>query len=155
MEEVKSIFGTKKVLNTFFKMLEDSLSEFDATMLYLGSKWSDEPELRNAYYDIYYKEVKAAKARGVNIRIIGRIIKETETLRDTLKSWGIDIRHLDFGFLRFAIMDNRECIIIISEQYTPDVHFYRGVWTNNKDFVGLFKRYFDDLWNISKPITDM
>lgn len=145
----ESLVGTRKVLDVFFDLLDTSLSSFVMTTSYFGSKWTDDPDLRDDYYHRLEKSLSMATERGALVRVVGTEFPQTIDIVKKIKSLNVQTKRMNHGFLRFAISDRQKVLLLSSERYTQDLYFYRGVFTNIPDFAALFVKHFEELWKFA------
>jgi len=101
-----------------------------------------------AIADFHFEQLKEAKARGTEIRIIAPITSEnTEGARKLVPV--SELRYSEaLGPAGIAIVDQRELMLYerLPDDNSPDVGADVGFWTNSKRFIETMSRAYDAMW---------
>ena len=96
------------------------------------------------------REMQNAIRKGVNVRAIGIINKETRKRALEWKKTGCEIRIWNKKFgdypLRFTVFDSKWARITFGKPEIADSKDYITFWTNSKSLIRMLKREFEVLW---------
>jgi sugar-specific transcriptional regulator TrmB len=100
------------------------------------------------------RQMQKAVKKGVKVKFIGEINKETEKRASEWEKIGCKIRHynkkLGENPLRFSIFDNKEARVTIGKPEIQNPDDYITVWTDSKPLVNMLKNQFMQMWKESK-----
>jgi len=100
------------------------------------------------------RAMKKAVKRGVKVKMIGLIDKNTKDRAEEWKKLGIKIKAYNKKFgenpLRFSIFDNKESRITIGKPEIQNPEEYITIWTSSKPLINILKKQFRDMWKESK-----
>ena len=103
------------------------------------------------YWGKGIREMEKAIKRGVRVKFIGIINKETEKRAKEWKKIGCEIRKYNQKFgenpLRFSIFDNKEVRITIGKPEIPAPENYITIWTTSKPIIAILRKQFLEMWN--------
>jgi HTH-type transcriptional regulator, sugar sensing transcriptional regulator len=101
------------------------------------------PDIESAFKD--------AVKRGIDCRVIGYIDESTVKNAYKYMKMGFKVRHLNHGFIRFAVLDKRFVIFRLGH---PEKGDYSSVWAENSSLANIFTEVFDSIWKeAAKPET--
>ncbi len=96
------------------------------------------------------REMREIIKRGVKVKMIGVINKETKKRAKEWKSIGCKIRVYNTQFgenpLRFTIFDDEQVRITIGKPEIPNPKDYITIWTSSKPLINILKKQFLDMW---------
>jgi len=144
------IDGKARVLDRLFGMIRNARKDVMITMRYWGSKWGDKKLLNEVIFPDLENSIKHALSKGASVRIMGDLESDVYNISKRLYDLGANVRNFQGGYLRFIVIDGRECLFAISEPYTEETHFYHAIWSTNNVLVDFFKDYFESTW----PVCD-
>jgi len=145
-KDIIRIEGKAHVLNMVFNMIRNSKKEVIMTMRYWGSRWGDERLFNEVIFPELEDALSHALSAGASVRIMGDVKSDDFGTSRRLNDMGIEVRNLESGFLRFTVVDEKECLFAVSEPYTETTHFYHAIWSSNEILVKFFKDHFESLW---------
>lgn len=100
------------------------------------------------------RDMQNSVNRGVKIRLIGVVDRETKKRAEEWKKIGCKIKVYNQKFgenpLRFTIFDNNEARITLGKPEIPDTKDYITIWTKSKPLINLLRKQFFDMWKESK-----
>lgn len=100
------------------------------------------------------REIEKTIKRGVDVKFIGVINKETEGRAKEWKKTGAKIKIYNEKFgkypLRYSIFDNKEARITIGKPEIPDPENYVTIWTTSKPLINILRKQFLEMWKESK-----
>jgi sugar-specific transcriptional regulator TrmB len=103
------------------------------------------------------REMQKTVRKGVDVKIIGVVNKETKSRALEWKKTGAKIRAYNKAYgeypLRFTIFDNKEARITIGKPEIPNPENYVTVWTKSKPLIAILRNQFLDMWKNSIPIN--
>jgi len=107
-------------------------------------------EIRNEH-EALREALHYVKKKGINVRLIGKVSKETKRLSEQFNSKGIKTRHLEHGINAFLI-DEKKVLLGISDfgKDKPEYHF--TIWQDNPAMAKLFGSYFNECWQKGKSL---
>jgi len=144
------IDGKARVLDDLFTMIRNARKDVMITMRYWGSKWGDKKLFDEVIFPDLENSIKRALSKGASVRIMGDLESDAYNVSKRLHDIGANVRNFKGGYLRFIIIDGRECLFAISEPYTEETHFYHAIRSSNKVLVDFFTDYFESTW----PVCD-
>jgi len=96
------------------------------------------------------RAMQASIKKGVKVRLIGIINKETEKRAREWKYIGCKIKKYNKKFgenpLRFSILDNKFARITIRKPEIPNPKEYITIWTDSKPLIALLRNQFMQMW---------
>ena len=146
--------GKQRIVDNIVEMINNSENNVIMTMKYWGIKWGSQRIQDHFGFARFEKNVIDAIERGVSVRIIGSVNKETLNNVRKLRECGARLKHMEYGFPRFIIKDDANLLIAISEPYTESLHYYYSIITNNNILIDFFKDYFENIWRESIDVEE-
>jgi len=102
------------------------------------------------------RAMESAVKRGVVVKQIGVVNKETKKRMDEWKKIGVKVRNYNKKFgeypLRFSIFDRKFARITIGKPEVQNSKDYITIWTDSKPLVGMLVNQFLEMWKESKII---
>lgn len=96
------------------------------------------------------REMEKAVKRGVDVKIIAIINKDTEKRAKEWKKTKCKIKKYNLKFgeypLRFTVFDNKEARITIGKPEISDPENYITIWTKSKPLINILRKQFLDMW---------
>ncbi len=133
-------------------MIKSAKGEVNIVIRYWGNMWGDEKLLREVLLPDFEKAVTAAIKSGAEVKILGDINTDSKNVASKLKQLGAEVRNLEGGNVRFAVVDNTSCLFAVSEPYTEVAHYYHAIKSEAKELVEFFADHFEALWPSCKKI---
>ncbi len=101
-------------------------------------------------------EMKKTVKRGVDVKLIGVINKDTKKKAIEWKILGCKVKEYNKKFgenpLRFTIFDNKEARITIGKPEISNPKDYITVWTKSKPIINVLRAQFTTMWKESKSL---
>jgi sugar-specific transcriptional regulator TrmB len=105
------------------------------------------------------REARSAVKRGISMKFIGVINKETKKRAEEWKKTGCKIRVYNEKFgkypLRFTIFDNNEARITVGKPEINDPENYITVWTKSKPLINILRKQFLQMWKECKSFQSL
>ncbi|HLC99005.1 MAG TPA: helix-turn-helix domain-containing protein [Candidatus Nanoarchaeia archaeon] len=92
------------------------------------------------------QSMKKAKDKGVSIRIIAPITKESEKSVKNFKGVA-DVKHSSSLNSRFCVIDEKEIVFMLLDDSKVHPTYDAGVWVNTSFFAKTLQRFFDSEWD--------
>ena len=89
--------------------------------------------------------LKKAKERGVSIRLLSQLKEHDKNLINELKEVA-NVKHADNFSSRFAIVDDKEVLVMLSDDKKIHPDFDSAVWMKTPYFAESFKNMFNHTW---------
>jgi sugar-specific transcriptional regulator TrmB len=105
-------------------------------------------------YDYFKLQLKKAHKRGVKIRIVAPLTKETDQITEDLKEIA-EIRHNEKISARFFIIDSREILFMLMNDKEVHPSYDAGVWVNTVFFAKALEQLFELAWIEMKPAEEI
>jgi len=100
------------------------------------------------------REMQKTIKKGIKVKMIGVINKETEKRANEWKKIGGEIKAHNNKFgespLRFTIFDNKEARITFGKPEVSDSKDYITIWTTSKPLIAILRKQFFDMWKQCK-----
>ena len=124
--------------NDYIKILSQEIDTAEKSVLAFTELKKDHEVLRQSF--------KSAKAKKVDVRMLGKLDDTNKSIAKELSSHGVDIKHSDHSLSAFVIDDNK-VILGLSDfsKDRPEYHF--TIWQNHPDIANALKHYFNHVWN--------
>ncbi|VVC00571.1 HTH-type sugar sensing transcriptional regulator TrmBL1 [uncultured archaeon] len=102
-------------------------------------------------HTIIKEHLGRARARNVEIKLIGQINEASGKLAKEFTQAGISVRDFEHGMNAY-IIDGKKVVLAISDfrQEKPEYHF--TIWPDNKPMANALSRYFEHTWEQGKEI---
>jgi len=156
-KEVKKIEGKQTAVDQAIKMVEEANEKVDLTLRYWGSKWSKEEIDEELGFGKFKKIAeKRIKNQGVKIRVVGGF--PDEEMKENVISLidiGAELRILERQEdVRFVLKDNVELLLVTSERYASDLHYYYSLKITTPELVNFFSDHFNNLWTKARVVDE-
>ena len=138
--EVWEIEGRQSLFNKVTQIMKDAQTSINYCTSGLGIVRA---------YKAHAETLENAKTRGVTVRFLAQVTKESQSLARELGEI-IDMKTLDKPFASsFISVDGRE--LVVMENRPDDVQIDRGsdvaTWTTNSTLVAMHEHLFERIWN--------
>lgn len=96
-------------------------------------------------------EIKAARKRGVDVRILTEVVSGQEELLERMRGFS-QVRHLMVPRpLRFFVADEREIVQYVTADPLGQGAKETALWIGARDHVQAQRAFFDDQWALAMP----
>ncbi|MFH1257217.1 MAG: helix-turn-helix domain-containing protein [Candidatus Diapherotrites archaeon] len=95
--------------------------------------------------------IKNAKAKKIEIKLIGKIAGESARLAKDFSEHGATVKDFDHGMHAY-IIDGKKVVMALSDfsKDQPEYHF--TIWPDNKAMANALQKHFDDSWKQGKKL---
>lgn len=138
--------GSLKGLNNLYNHLESMIKNAKKTITIMTTA---KGIVRKA--ELLKNAFEKAKQRGVKIRIIAPITKETREAVKELSKYA-EIRNTKEKS-RFCVVDSKEVTFMLLDDSLVHSTYDSGIWVNTKLFAQTLENFFNASWSKTKPAT--
>lgn len=135
-----SFRGRERVFDQIHMMIKSA--EKDFVMITTGESLFHE-------VNYFFRAFKQAYERGVSIRILAPLSKETEEAEELLQGIA-QVKHLKDVRARFAIADSQEVTFLLFDDQNVHPSYDVGIWANTAFFAQALEQLFDLVWESSE-----
>ena len=99
----------------------------------------------------FKKQLKKASERGVSIRILAPVTKETEDAVNELSKYA-EIKNIDKIKARMCVVDDKEFTFMLLDDSKTKDSYDAGVWVNTPFFSQALVTMFNEIWKNAEKI---
>jgi len=119
----------------FYKKIKSSIGEAQKSISFIVLSW----KLDSEAFKLFKEKVK----KGVNVRALGPINKNTQEIINELRKIGVQVKNYDAKATRFSVIDKKTAIIRLRKK---DESSYYSIWIKSEELAEILESYFDMLW---------
>ncbi|MBD3313518.1 hypothetical protein GF345_03680 [Candidatus Woesearchaeota archaeon] len=144
--EPSDLSGALKGRSSLYNHLESMIKNADSSVIIATT---EQGFIRKA--ESLRQAIKKANEKGVKVRILAPVSKETEKVSKNLSSIA-DVRLSDDLKTRFCVVDEKEITFMLLNDSEVHPTYDAGVWVNTSFFAKTLHRLFDSEWGKAKNI---